>query len=193
MVALGRLRWGFLMFFGIVLVCMGIAIMAVPQQMFVYLFAVLAIIDGVATIVMSVTHRRISRFWWIYLIVGIIGVALGLMALLWPVIQEFPTFVYFVASWAIFIGASKVAAAIQLQKGRVRIFPIILGLIAAGLGIFLLVDPSFGSSVLKWTVAGLALTIGAFFIIRAAVLRNRMIAEQQIKQAALDSARSPEA
>jgi len=193
MVALGRLRWGFLMFFGIVLVCMGIAIMAVPQQMFVYLFAVLAIIDGVATIVMSVTHRRISRFWWIYLIVGIIGVALGLMALLWPVIQEFPTFVYFVASWAIFIGASKVAAAIQLQKGRVRIFPIILGLIAAGLGIFLLVDPSFGSSVLKWTVAGLALTIGAFFIIRATVLRNRMIAEQQIKQAALDSARSPEA
>jgi uncharacterized membrane protein HdeD (DUF308 family) len=191
MVAFGRIRWGFLMFFGIVLIGLGITVMVLQQTMFIWFFAILAIIDGITTIILSITSRRISRFWWIYLLVGIIGIALGLIALLWPEIRG-TTFVYYVASWAVFVGIFKVAATVQLQKGGARVFPIILGIIALGLGIFILVAPGLGSSILFWLVAGIALVVGTFFIVRAAVLRSRMIAQQQLRQAAIDSTKSPE-
>jgi uncharacterized membrane protein HdeD (DUF308 family) len=97
-----------------------------------------------------------------------------------------------VASWAVFIGVFKIAATVQLQKGRARVFPIILGIIALGLGIFILVAPDLGASILFWLVAGIALVVGTFFIVRAAVLRSRMIAQQQLRQAAIDSTRNPE-
>jgi uncharacterized membrane protein HdeD (DUF308 family) len=191
MVAFGRIRWGFLMFFGIVLIGLGIAVMILQQSLFIWFFAVLAIIDGITTIILALTGRRISRFWWIYLLVGIIGIALGITAILWQEIRG-STFVYYVASWAVFIGIFKIAATAQLQKGRSRIFPIILGIIAFGIGVFILVAPGLGSTILFWLVAGISLAVGTFFIVRAAVLRSRMKADRIIRQAALDSARKPE-
>ena len=182
MVVLGRVRWGFLMFFGIVLIGLGIAIMVLQQTMFLWFFGIMALIDGITTIILSITSRKISRFFWIYLLVGIIGIALGLTAVLWPQIRG-TTLVYYIASWAIFIGIFKIAATVQLQKGRARVFPIILGLIAAGFGTFILVNPGLASTILFWLVAGISLTVGAFFIIRAAVLRKRMITQQQVRQA----------
>jgi uncharacterized membrane protein HdeD (DUF308 family) len=191
MVAFGRIRWGFLMFFGIVLIGLGIAVMIMQQSLFLWFFAVLAIIDGITTIIMAITGRRVSRFWWIYLVVGIIGIALGIIAILWQEIRGM-TFVYYVASWAVFIGIFKIAATAQLQKGRARVFPIILGIIAFGIGIFILVAPGLGSTILFWLVAGIALVVGTFFIARAAVLRSRMVTQQQLRQAAIDSTRNPE-
>ena len=188
MVVFGRLRWGFMMFFGIILFCLGIAIMVLQQPMFIWLFATLAMIDGVATVVSSITSRKISRFWWIYLLVGIIGIAFGLVVLLWPAIRGI-TFVYFVASWAVFVGIFKIAAAVQLQKiRRARVFPIILGLLVAGLGIFILVKPELGSSIIFWLVAALSLIIGIFFIVRAAIIKGRIRTQQQIRQSVRESA-----
>ena len=190
MVAFGGIRWGFLMFFGIVLIGLGIAVMILQQSLFLWFFAVIAIIDGITTIIMAITGRRTSRFYWIYLLVGIIGIALGIIAIFWQEIRG-TTFVYYVASWAVFIGIFKIAATAQLQKGRSRVFPIILGIIAFGIGIFVLVAPAIGSTVLFWLVAGISLAVGTFFIVRAAVLRSRIKAERIIRQAALDSARDP--
>ncbi len=190
MVAFGGIRWGFLMFFGIVLIGLGIAVMILQQSLFLWFFAVIAIIDGITTIIMAITGRRASRFYWIYLMVGIIGIALGIIAIFWQEIRG-TAFVYYVASWAVFIGIFKVAATAQLQKGRSRVFPIILGIIAFGIGIFVLVSPALGSTILFWLVAGISLAVGTFFIVRAAVLRSRIRAERIIRQAALDSANRP--
>ena len=140
---------------------------------------------------MAITGRRTSRFWWIYLLVGIISIAFGIVAIFWQEIRG-TTFVYYVASWAVFIGIFKIAATAQLQKGRARVLPIILGIIAFGIGIFVLVSPALGSTILFWLVAGIALVVGTFFIARAAVLRSRIKAERIIRQAALDSTRNPE-
>lgn len=188
MVVFGGLRWGFLMFSGIILFCLGIAIMVLQQPMFIWLFATLAMIDGVTTVVSSITSRRSSKFWWIYLLAGIIGIAFGLAALLLPAIRGM-TFVYFVASWAIFIGIFKAAAAIQLQKiRRARVFPIILGLLSVGLGIFIMVDPGLGSSIIFWLIAALSLIIGTFFIVRASIIKGRIRTQQQIRQSVRKSA-----
>jgi len=184
MVIFGRLRWGFLMFFGTILICLGIAIMVLQQSLFIWLFAILALLDGAATIFLSINSRKSSKFWWIYLLAGIIGTAFGLAALLWPAIRGM-TFVYFVASWAIFIGIFKAAAAIQLQKiRRARVFPIILGLLSVGLGIFIMADPGLGSSIIFWLIAALSLIIGTFFIVRASIIKGRIKTQQQIRESA---------
>jgi uncharacterized membrane protein HdeD (DUF308 family) len=166
-------NWGLLLFFGIILVLMGIALMIFGQPIIIWLFATLAVIEGVATIIAALGARRISRFWWIFLLVGIIGIAFGLIALLWSAIRDM-TFVYVVASWAVFIGVFKIAAAVMLQKtNKGRILPIILGIVALGLGIFILVDPGLGSSVLFWLIAAIGIISGAYFIVRAFLVRKK--------------------
>lgn len=166
--------WGFLLFFGIVLVLLGIALMIFGQPIIIWLFATLAVIDGVATIIAAIGARKINRFWWIYLLVGLIGIAFGLTALLWSAIRDL-TFVYVVASWAVFIGVFKIAAAIMLQKtNKGRILPIILGIVALGLGIFVLVDPGLGSSILFWLIASVGIISGIYFIVRAFLVRKKV-------------------
>jgi uncharacterized membrane protein HdeD (DUF308 family) len=166
-------NWGLLLFFGIVLVLLGIALMIFGQPIIIWLFASLAVIDGVATIIAAIGARKIRQFWWIYLLVGIIGIAFGLTALLWSAIRDL-TFVYVVASWAVFIGVFKVAAAIMLQKtNKGRILPIILGIVALGLGIFMIVDPGLGSSILFWLIAAIGIISGAYFIVRAFLVRKK--------------------
>lgn len=190
MVAFGGIRWGFLMFFGILLISLGIAVMILQKSLFLWFFAVIAIIDGITTIIMAIAGRKISRYYWIYLLVGIISFALGIIAIFWQQIRDM-TFVYYVASWAVFIGIFKIAATAQLQKGRSRILPIILGIIAFGIGLFILVDPGLGSTTLFWLVAGVSLAAGTFFIARAVVLRNRIKAERIIRQAIINSPNRP--
>ena len=166
-------NWGLLLFFGIILVLLGIALMIFGQPIIIWLFATLAVIDGVATIIAAIGARRISRFWWIFLFIGIIGIAFGLTALLWSAIRDM-TFVYVVASWAVFIGVFKIAAAVMLQKtNKGRILPIILGVVALGLGIFILVDPGLGSSVLFWLIAAIGIISGVYFIIRSFLVRKK--------------------
>ncbi len=166
--------WGFLLFFGIVLVLLGIALMIFGQPIMIWLFATLAVIDGVATIIAAIGARKISRFWWIYLLVGLIGIAFGLTALLWSAVRDL-TFVYVAASWAVFIGIFKIAAAVMLVKtNKGRILPIILGIVAIGLGIFIMVAPDLGASVLFWLIAGVGIIFGAYFIIRAFLVRKRV-------------------
>lgn len=168
-------NWGILLFFGIVLVLLSISLMIFGQPIIIWLFATLAVIDGVATIISSAGARKTSKFWWIYLLVGIIGIAFGLTALLWSAIRDL-TFVYFVASWAVFIGIGKIAAAIQLQKtNKGRILPIILGLVAVGLGIFVMVEPELGSSILFWLIAAIGMISGAYFIVRAFLDRKKVL------------------
>jgi uncharacterized membrane protein HdeD (DUF308 family) len=167
-------NWVFLLFFGIVLVLLGITLISFRQPIMIWLFATLAAIDGVATIIAAIGARKISRFWWIYLLVGLIGIAFGLTALLWSAVRDL-AFVYVAASWAVFIGVFKIAAAVMLVKtNKGRILPTILGIVALGLGIFIMAAPDFGASVLFWLIACIGIISGVYFIIRAFLVRKRI-------------------
>jgi len=73
------------------------------------------LIDGVLALAAAFTSRSdtVPR-WWLEL-TGILGIAVGLFALLWPGITAL-ALITFIGAWATVRGVLEIAAAVQLRK-----------------------------------------------------------------------------
>src|SRR5947209_1278874 len=76
-------------------------------------FAAYALLDGAIALFAAVTGRGQGRRW-LLAVEGILGLAAGVLTLLWPGLTELALF-YLIAGWAMATGAFEVAAAIQLR------------------------------------------------------------------------------
>ena len=87
---------------------------AISLAALVLLFGAYAFADGVLAIVTAIRRRGIDR-WWLLLLEGLVGVAAGVLTLLWPGITAL-ALLYVIAAWALVTGAFEIAAAIRLRK-----------------------------------------------------------------------------
>src|SRR6266566_8458533 len=108
-----RNYWWILAIRGLLAVLFGLAAFVWPGLtllVLVLLFGAYALVDGVIAVVVSLQERRVFARWWVLLLEGLVGIAAGIVAFVWPGITAL-ALLYVIAAWAIVTGALEIAAA----------------------------------------------------------------------------------
>jgi len=138
----------------------------------VWTFAGFALIDGIFAIVAAVTGHREGRRWWALLLEGIVGIAAGVLALLWPNITLL-VLLALIAIWAVVTGVLEIITAIELRRHIPGEWLLTLsGILSILLGIALALLPEAGLVVIAWWVGAYAIAFGVVMLGLAFRLRE---------------------
>jgi uncharacterized membrane protein HdeD (DUF308 family) len=178
-------NWGWFMLRGILGLLLGLAAILFPLSAvfaFTMIFAIYCFIDGVASLVAGFrgAHEPGHR-WGALIFSGIVGIIIGILFVLMPLIAAFTyafLAVVLVAGWAIISGVLEIAAAIRLRKEIPGEW--LLGLSGAisvllGIAIIVLVIPSPAATIFSaaWLIALYGFASGIVLIAQALRLRRR--------------------
>ncbi|ALG07225.1 HdeD family acid-resistance protein [Kibdelosporangium phytohabitans] len=170
--------WGLVVLRGVLSVLFGLLALIWPGLTALALavvFGVYALVDGIGLLMDAFRNPdRSNRGMRIF--GGILGVAAGVIAIVWPGITV-AALAILVGAWALVTGIAEIAAAIRLRKqieGELLLG--LAGLLSAIFGILVLLWPALG-------VAAIAAFIGVFALIYGVVLialglRLRKLAHQ---------------
>jgi uncharacterized membrane protein HdeD (DUF308 family) len=131
----------------------------------VLLFGAYALVNGILALVISFKGpRRIRRFGSL-IFGGLISVAAGVIAFIWPGMTAF-SLVIVIAAWAIVNGVAEIVAAIRLRKEISGEWLLVVAGIASILfGIVLFLNPFIGALVLVWWIGGFTFAFGILLIV----------------------------
>ena len=143
----------------------------------VYLFATYAIIDGVLTIASAVRNREENDRWWLVLLEGIVDIAAGVIAFLFPTLAAV-VLLFVVAIWAILTGLLEIAAAIRLRQEIENEWALgLTGVVSVILGVVMILNPGAGLLGFVWAIGGYAILFGILMI--ALAVRAGRLAEER--------------
>ncbi|HEX5962620.1 MAG TPA: HdeD family acid-resistance protein [Gemmatimonadales bacterium] len=136
---------------------------AISLAALVIVFGAYAFADGVFAIISAVRRRGTDR-WWLLLLEGVVGIAAGVVTLLWPGITAL-ALLYLIAAWALVTGALEIAAAIRLRKAITGEWLLALsGVVSIALGVMLALFPGPGALALVIWIGAYAFVFGALLI-----------------------------
>ena len=139
----------------------------------VILFSAYMLVDGIFGIISAVRAiRRKEDRWGLLIFEGLIDIAVGILAFLWPGITVV-AFVLLVGAWAIVTGAVMTAAGFRLNVSHGRWWLVLGGLLSLGFGTLLVILPLIGAVVLTWWIGAYALAFGVALVIFSFKLRSR--------------------
>ena len=175
--ALSR-SWWLIALRGVLAVIFGIIALIMPVATIlalVLLFSAYMIVDGTFAIYAAIRAGRRHESWGLLLFQGIVSVATGVLAFLWPGLTVL-AFVLLIAAWAIVSGCIMLATAFATENGR---WWLALGGAAALIyGVLMIGAPLAGAVVLTWWLGAFALVFGAALIVLSWRLRSRYIGRQ---------------
>jgi uncharacterized membrane protein HdeD (DUF308 family) len=138
----------------------------------VLLFSAYMLVDGAAGIVSAVRAMRRRGRWGFLIFEGLVSIAVGIGALLWPGLTVL-AFVLLVASWAIVTGGLMTAAGFRLNLEHGRWWLVLGGILSLAYGALLFFTPLIGALVLTWWMGAYAIAFGVALIIFSFRLRAR--------------------
>jgi uncharacterized membrane protein HdeD (DUF308 family) len=138
----------------------------VAVEVFVILFAAYMLVDGVFAIASGIKAARNGERWGLLILEGIVDLAAGLVAVLWPAITLI-ALIWIVAIWAIVSGALMLGAAFTLKLDHGRWWLALGGIASVIFGILLVIEPLIGAVVLTLWIGAYALVFGIFLLILA--------------------------
>lgn len=182
---LPRHNWGWFLVRGIIALLLGLAALFAPGVTlfaFALVFAVFSFVDGVAQLVAGIrgaSHK--SQRYGALIFGGIVGVAIGVLFLLWPLLS---TFVYalmlviLIAFWAVVTGVFEIAAAVRLRRaitgewllGLSGALSVLLGFALLALALW---QPGLTMLSVGWLIAIYAFASGIALIVLAFRLRRK--------------------
>ncbi|MBO9710721.1 MAG: HdeD family acid-resistance protein [Caulobacter sp.] len=157
---LGR-AWWLVLLRGLAAVVFGVLAFLWPHitlLTFVILYAVYAISDGIFALVAAIRGGEGPR-WWLIL-VGLVSLAAGVVALIWPGITAL-LLVMVIGAASIVRGVFEIIGAIQLRKVITNEWLLILsGAVSVLFGIAVMIAPQAGALALIWLIAIWAVVFG---------------------------------
>ena len=139
----------------------------------VILFSAYMLVDGVFGIISAVRAiRRKEDRWGLLIFEGLIDIAVGILAFLWPGITVV-AFVLLVGAWAIVTGAVMTAAGFRLNVSHGRWWLVLSGALSLAFGTLLVIIPLIGAIVLTWWIGAYALAFGVALVVFSFKLRSR--------------------
>ena len=143
----------------------------------VALFAAYALVSGAAEVVGALRSRG-EAGWWLVLVLGLVSVAAGVLALLYPGITAL-VLVVIMGVNAIFAGVLDISMAVRLRREiRGEWLLGLAGLVSILFGVFVLVFPGAGALALIWLIAFYAIATGVLLVALALRLRRYGHAER---------------
>jgi uncharacterized membrane protein HdeD (DUF308 family) len=168
-------NWWVLLLRGIAGIIFGILTFVWPEislTALVLLFGAFAFADGVLSLINGIRERQTNDRWWLMILQGLIGIAAGVVTLLWPGISAL-ALLYVIAAWALVTGALEIAAAIRLRKVIEGEWLLALsGIASVLLGILLVLFPEPGALAVVLWIGAYALVSGVLLIVLAFRLRS---------------------
>jgi uncharacterized membrane protein HdeD (DUF308 family) len=139
----------------------------------VLLFSAYMLVDGIFGIISAVRAiRRKEDRWGLLIFEGLLSVATGILAFLWPGLTVV-AFVWLIAAWAIVSGGLMTAAGFRLNIDHGRWWLVLGGLLSVAYGVLLIITPLIGAVVLTWWLGAYALVFGVALVIFSLKLRSR--------------------
>jgi uncharacterized membrane protein HdeD (DUF308 family) len=188
-VQLARWWWTFIIR-GLLAIAFGILAFFAPGlgiAVLVGLFAAWALIDGATNLVTGFGSRSTDRSWWLEVLEGLVSIAAGVIALLFPVLAA-EILVIIIAAWAVVTGVFEIITAIRLREQiRGEFWLGLAGLASILFGVILFLFPGVGALSLVWLIGSFALVFGVFLVILGWRLRG--IHEMAKRDAAHDYSR----
>jgi uncharacterized membrane protein HdeD (DUF308 family) len=180
-------NWGWFMVRGVLALLLGAGALVFPLSAvfaFTMVFAAYCFVDGIASIIAAARGARSpGHRWGALLFSGIVGVLIGILFLVMPLIATF-TYAFLaltmLAAWSIITGLLEIAAAIRLRREMEGEWLLGLsGLISLllGIGIIALVIPNPAATILSaaWLIAIFALSSGIVLVAQALRLRRHAL------------------
>ncbi|MDB5635498.1 MAG: hypothetical protein JWP51_406 [Bradyrhizobium sp.] len=167
--------WLFLLrgIFGIIFGCIALIFPGATILSLVILFSAYMLVDGVVGIISAVRAiRRKEDRWGVLIFEGLLNIAVGIAAFLWPGLTVV-AFVWLIAAWAIVTGGLITAAGFRLNMDHGRWWLILGGLLSLAFGVLLIIAPLIGAVVLTWWLGAYALVFGIALVIFSFKLRSR--------------------
>jgi uncharacterized membrane protein HdeD (DUF308 family) len=167
--------WLFLLrgIFGIIFGCIALIFPGATILSLVILFSAYMLVDGVVGIISAVRAiRRKEDRWGVLVFEGLLNIAVGIAAFLWPGLTVV-AFVWLIAAWAIVTGGLITAAGFRLNMDHGRWWLILGGLLSLAFGVLLIIAPLIGAVVLTWWLGAYALVFGIALVIFSFKLRSR--------------------
>jgi len=169
-------NWWLFTLRGILAIVFGLLALIFPgptMLSLVILFSAYMLVDGIFGIISAVRAiRRKEDRWGLLIFEGLIDIAVGILAFLWPGITVV-AFVLLVGAWAIVTGAVMTAAGFRLNVSHGRWWLVLGGLLSLGFGTLLVIIPLIGAVVLTWWIGAYALAFGVALVIFSFKLRSR--------------------
>jgi len=167
-------NWWLLLLRGIAAIVFGVLAFAWPGLTLLTLilfYGAFALVDGVLAIVAAVTGGAPAPRWWLA-IVGLFGVAAGLLTFLMPGLSAL-VLLFFIAGWAIATGVLQIVGAIQLRKEIDNEWLLIFGGVVSVLfGIGMMLAPGAGALALVWVIGIYAVITGVVLVALALRLKK---------------------
>ncbi|ALR19949.1 HdeD family acid-resistance protein [Sphingobium baderi] len=161
-------NWWLILLRGIAAILFGVLTFLWPSLSLlsiVLLWGAFAFVDGILAIATAFMTKRPgggSR-WWMGL-VGLLGVAAGLLTFFAPAVTAFGLLLYF-SAWLIAMGLLQIIGAIRLRKAIDNESMLALsGLASVILGALLIGYPLTGLLSVAWMIGIFALIVGIFYI-----------------------------
>jgi uncharacterized membrane protein HdeD (DUF308 family) len=152
------------------LICLltpGVAI-----EVFVILFSAYMLVDGVFAIISGIKAARNGERWGLLILEGIVDLAAGVVAFLWPAIT-LVALIWIIAVWAAVSGVLMLSAAFTLNIDHGRWWLALGGIASIIFGILLVIEPLIGAVVLTLWIGAYALVFGVFLLVVAFQLHSR--------------------
>ena len=162
--------WWLLLLRGLAAIAFGVLTWFQPGislAALVLLFGAYSMADGVLATWTAFAGRADHEYWWVLLLEGLLGMAVGLLTFLAPGITALGL-LFYIAIWAIATGVLEIVAAIRLRteiKGELLL--ILAGLASVAFGFLLVAQPGAGALALLWLIGSYAVLFGVLLVVLA--------------------------
>ncbi|HJU63341.1 MAG TPA: HdeD family acid-resistance protein [Candidatus Binatia bacterium] len=130
----------------------------------VLMWGAYAIADGVMALIAAYTMHEEGKPMGSLIVVGILGIAAGVVAFLWPAMTAL-VLLLFIASWAVLMGIFEIAAAIRLRKHIENEWLLALsGVVSIVFGVLMFLQPGAGALAVVWLIGSFAIFFGILLI-----------------------------
>lgn len=137
---------------------------------------VCALIFGLLALVAGVRMRESGRPLWSLIVVGLLGIAAGIVTFFWPGLTAL-TLVLIIGSWAIAIGLLQIITAVRLRKQiEGEWLHALSGLLSIAFGLAVVLRPGAGAIALAWLIGWFAIFFGMMLLVLALRLRSQRAA-----------------
>jgi uncharacterized membrane protein HdeD (DUF308 family) len=167
-------NWWIFLLRGILAIVFGILALIWPGptlEALIILFGAFVLVDGIFELI-NAFSRRGGDPWWIDLLQGLLGIAVGVLTFVWPDVTGL-VLLTFIAVWMVIVGVLGIIAAIQLR--RVIEGEWLLGLnalLSLLLGMLLIVFPVSGALAVSWLIGIYAVLFGILLVALSLRLRT---------------------